>query len=198
MGFLRGKDFLAWQIPISSNKNEITIPKYYINIYHHTRTANSTFFSNFETNWLQTAGNSTDHALGMYDHRSSVTVALNLMAALPAPFLLQLEDVLVTSEAGPGQLPLVLLAHLTDLAEVHGVVRHIAVLDVPLPERRTPVPSSSPPCLAPPAAATWNQREPRGEFSSTCPRLRVRQARPPLDPAKAAPPDGPGKEDALR
>jgi hypothetical protein len=50
--------------------------------------------------------------------------------------LLQLEDVLVASEAGPGQLPLVLLAHLADLGEVHGVVRHGAVLDVPLPERR--------------------------------------------------------------
>jgi len=50
--------------------------------------------------------------------------------------LLRLEEVLVAAEAGPGELPLVLLAHLADLGEVHGVVRHGAVLDVPLPEGR--------------------------------------------------------------
>ena len=50
--------------------------------------------------------------------------------------LLLLEEVLVAAEAGPGELALVLLAHLADLGEVHGVVRHGAVLDVPVPERR--------------------------------------------------------------
>ena len=50
--------------------------------------------------------------------------------------LLRLEEVLVAAEAGPGELPLVLLAHLADLGEVHGVVRQRAVLHVPVPERR--------------------------------------------------------------
>jgi hypothetical protein len=50
--------------------------------------------------------------------------------------LLLLEEVLVAAEAGPGELALVLPAHLPDLGEVHGVVRHGAVLNVPLAERR--------------------------------------------------------------
>lgn len=46
------------------------------------------------------------------------------------------EEVVVAAEAGAGELLLVLLAHLPDLGEVHGVVRHGAVLHVPVPERR--------------------------------------------------------------
>lgn len=46
------------------------------------------------------------------------------------------EEVLVAAETGAGELLLVLLAHLPDLGEVHGVVRHRAVLHVPVPERR--------------------------------------------------------------
>jgi hypothetical protein len=46
------------------------------------------------------------------------------------------EEVVVAAEAGAGELLLVLLAHLADLGEVHGVVRQRAVLRVPVPERR--------------------------------------------------------------
>jgi hypothetical protein len=50
--------------------------------------------------------------------------------------LLARGEVLVAAEAGAGELLLVLLAHLADLGEVHGVVRQRAVLGVPVPERR--------------------------------------------------------------
>ena len=46
------------------------------------------------------------------------------------------EEVVVAADAGAGELLLVLLAHLADLGEVHGVVRQRAVLHVPVPERR--------------------------------------------------------------
>jgi hypothetical protein len=50
--------------------------------------------------------------------------------------LLARGEVLVAAEAGAGELLLVLLPHLADLGEVHGVVRQRAVLHVPVPERR--------------------------------------------------------------
>jgi hypothetical protein len=59
---------------------------------------------------------------------------LGLRLAL-APLLAR-GEVLVAAEAGAGELLLVLLAHLADLGEVHGVVRQRAILHVPVPERR--------------------------------------------------------------
>ena len=74
--------------------------------------------------------------------------------------LLGLGEVLVAAEAGAGELLLVLLAHLADLGEVHGVVRQRAVLHVPVPERRHRHPAvAARRVLAPLLRARTKQRE---------------------------------------
>lgn len=71
--------------------------------------------------------------------RAAVVVgggAAELGLRLGLRLVLCLGEVVVAAEAGAGELLLVLLAHLADLGEVHGVVRQRAVLHVPVPERR--------------------------------------------------------------
>ncbi len=68
-----------------------------------------------------------------------------LLLRLRLLLLLLGEEVVVAAEAGAGELLLVLLPHLADLGEIHGVVRQRAVLHVPVPERRhrhPPVPAA--------------------------------------------------------